>query len=575
MTGAHARPWLNEYATWTPKTLDIPNNTLVDLYENTVEKYPHRPAVWFFEKEMNYAELDRHVRAASAGLKAFGVKRGDTVAIALPNCPQHIIAIWAILRLGATVVEHNPLYTAHELTPMFQDHKARLAIVWDKQAEKLDEMRKNTPLETIIAVNMTEYMPARQRLLLKLPIPPITSKREELTQEAPNAIPWRTLLSSAMGGYGQELESCDEITTDDNALILYTSGTTGPSKGAQLTHGNMYANTLQCHSLLPDLGQSEEKMLGALPLFHVYGFTLISLLGCLVGGETLLLPAPKIPLVMDVMKKSRPTFAPGVPTIYAKIIEASKEQDVDIRGVRNGLSGAAALPAEVVEEWEELTGGQLAEGYGLTETSPVVTVNPLDGRRRPGYVGIPVPNTEVRIADPNDLDRELPYGEAGELLVKGPQVFKGYLNKPEETEQAFHDGWFCTGDQAVMEEDGFVKIVSRIKEIIITGGFNVYPGEVEDELAQHPDIEQVAVVGRPKKDGSEDVVACIVLRDGAVIDPDQLRAFAKQRLTPYKVPRTFYHFEELAQDQLGKVRRREVQKLLLDMLEKDQHKALA
>lgn len=565
-----SKAWLASYAEWTNHHLDYGEQTLLDIYNENLAKHGTWPATWFFGRQQSYHELDVQVRAAAAGLKAFGIRPGDRVAMALPNCPQHIAAFYAVLKLGAIVVEHNPLYTAHELEGLFQDHAARVAIVWDKMTATFEQLRETTPLETIISVNMTEAMPRSKQLLLRIPIPPITEQREQLTAPAPNTVPWSTLTGTAIGGDGTKLADA-EIHPEDTAIILYTSGTTGTPKGAEITHANICANVKQGVAWVPEFGNKPERMLAALPMFHIYGLTLLAALGVYVGGELILTPAPKIPLIMDIMKKHRPTWLPGVPTLYSKIIEAAEANNVDITGVHNSLSGAAALPPETVEKWESLSGGLLVEGYGLTETSPVLTGNPMNNSRRPGYIGIPFPDTEIRIANPDNLDETMPDGEPGELLARGPQVFKGYFKNPEATEKAFHDGWFCTGDMAVMESDGFIKIVSRIKEMIITGGFNVYPGEVEKVIGMHPDVVDVAVVGRPREDGSEDVVACVILRDGAALDPEGMKDFARQNLTRYKVPRTFYHFEHLAADQLGKVRRREVQADLLQRLKSGKH----
>ncbi|MGP5497072.1 long-chain-fatty-acid--CoA ligase [Corynebacterium flavescens] len=569
MSAYETRAWLQQYAEWTPATLDYGDLTLVDMYNENLSQHAVWPATWFFGRTQTYKDLDAQVRAAAAGLKAFGIRPGDRVAIALPNCPQHIAAFYAILKLGATVVEHNPLYTAHELEELFQDHKARVAIVWDKASEVFEELRETTSLETIVSVNMTEAMPRAQQLLLRIPLPPITEKRNQLTSPAPNTVPWSTLIGSAIGGDGSNLRDDGSLSPESLAVILYTSGTTGKPKGAELTHGNIASNVKMGEAWVPGLGKKPERMLAALPMFHAYGLTLIAALGVYIGGELVLTPAPKIPLIMDVMKKHTPTWLPGVPTLYSKIIAAAREKNISISGINNALSGAAALPTETVEEWENLTGGLLVEGYGLTETSPVLTGNPMNKNRRPGYIGLPFPDTDIRIGNPENLDETQPDGTPGELLARGPQVFRGYFNNPQATAESFHDGWYRTGDMAVMEPDGFIKIVSRIKEMVITGGFNVYPAEVEETLLAHPDVVDAAVVGQPRSDGSEDVVACLVLRDGAALDPEGMKEFARTRLTRYKVPRTFYHFEELAKDQLGKIRRREVQEQLLELLKKN------
>ncbi|HAT1173677.1 TPA: long-chain fatty acid--CoA ligase [Corynebacterium striatum] len=558
--------WLQHYAEWTPHSIDYGDTTLVDIYTNNLAVNAANPATYFFGKTMTYADLDAQVRAAAASLKAFGIRPGDNVAILLPNCPQHLIAFYAITRLGATVVEHNPQYTAHELESLFQDHGARVAIAWDKAACTLEKLRDVTNLETVISVNMIDEMPPLQRLALKLPFPPLKAKREALSADAPNTVPWSTFISTAIGGDGRRMKF-PEVSKDDIALILYTSGTTGKPKGAQLSHGNLAANALQVDAWAPDLGRGHEHFMAVLPMFHSYGFTMSITLGILAGAEIILLPSPQLPLIMDILKKHTPTWFPAVPTIYEKVLAAAKEEGVEVNGIRYAISGAATLPVHTVSEWETDTGGTLVEGYGLTEASPVVTCNPLTDARRAGHIGLPFPDTEVRIANPDNLDETQPDGVEGELLVRGPQVFPGYLHNEEATAATFHNGWFRTGDMAVMDEEGFIRLVSRIKEMIITGGFNVYPAEVEAIINQHPDVVNVAVVGRPRHDGSEDVVACVILREGAALDPEGLKDFCRERLTRYKVPRTFYHFEHLASDQLGKIRRREVQADLMALLE--------
>lgn len=562
MSAFETKAWLQYYPDWTPHSLDYEQTTLLDIYDNNLALKADKPATNFFGRTQTYGELDRQVRRAAAGLRAFGVRPGDKVAIVLPNCPQHIAAFYAILKLGATVVEHNPLYTAHELEKPFADHGARVVIAWDKAAPTLEKLRATTSLETIISVNMIEAMPKVQQLALRLPIPALRKSRESLSEPAPNSVPWEALIGSAIGGDGSDIDSCPEVTKDSIALILYTSGTTGAPKGAQLSHGNLFANLLQGKAWVPGLGEKDEKMLAALPMFHAYGMTMVGTLGVYIGAEMILLPTPRIDLIMKVMKKHTPTWLPGVPTIYEKIVEAAEEAGTDISGVDNAFSGASTLPVSTVERWERYTGGLLVEGYGLTETSPIIVGNPMSSNRRPGYVGIPFPDTEVRIANPENLSETMPDGEEGEVVVRGPQVFQGYLNQPEATEASFHEDWYRTGDIGVMEEDGFIRLVARIKEVIITGGFNVYPAEVEEVVTSHPDVVGAAVVGLPREDGSEEVVAAITLREGAAMDPEALKEYARERLTRYKVPRRFYHFEELPQNMMGKVLRREVQEIL-------------
>lgn len=570
------KAWLDLYPDWTPPSIDYGHGTLLDVYRRTLDSYPNRKALTFFGRSTTYAELDAKVRSTAAGLRALSVAKGDRVALLMPNCPQHVIAYWAVLHLGAIAVEHNPLYTSHELEHPFNDHGARVAIGWDKTVPVLEELRRTTPLETIIAVNMLQDLPLLMRAALALPIPKLRTSREKLHASAPQVLGFDALLHDAVGGDGRHIVADETITPDDTAVMMYTSGTTGSPKGAQLTHKGLVANILQGKAWVPGLGSEREISLGVLPMFHAYGLTIVTNLTMLIGAELVLVPAPEIPLIMKVMKSNRPTWVPGVPTLYEKIVEAAERDGANLSGVKYAFCGASTLPVSLVEKWEKLTGGRLVEGYGLTETSPIIVGNPMDGNRRPGYVGIPFPDTEVAIVDPEDPTSLRADGEEGEVIVRGPQVFSGYLNLPEATEKSFTDGpaelpegprWYRTGDVGVMEPDGFIKLVARIKEVIITGGFNVYPAEVEEVLLSHPDITDATVVGLPKHDGSEMVVAAITLADYARLDSEAYRDHCYSNLTRYKVPRAFFHLEDLPRDQMGKVRRRDVRDVLLKQLE--------
>jgi long-chain acyl-CoA synthetase len=353
-----------------------------------------------------------------------------------------------------------------------------------------------------------------------------------------------------------------ERDDQDTAVVLYTSGTTGTPKGVPLRHRNLAANVAQGRAWVPGLLEGEETFLLALPLFHAYGVTVGMLLGIDLAATLVLLPKPEVALLMDAIEREVPTFVPAVPPLYERIVDEAERRGASIKGIRYALSGAMPLPAPLVERWEAATGGLLVEGYGLTETSPVVVGNPMTTDRRPGSIGVPFPDVEVRVADPDDLEHEVPVGERGELLVRGPQVFDGYRDMPEETAAAFHDGWFRTGDIVTMDERGFITIVDRIKEVIITGGFNVYPSEVEAVLRRHPDVVDAAVVGVMHDSGSEEVVAVVVLAEGAHPSPDVLHAYARESLTGYKVPRRFVVVDALPVNAMGKVLRREVVKAL-------------
>ncbi len=549
--------WADSYAPGVPLHLDHGDTTVLDLLTSAAQNYPDRPALDFLGRGSTYAEVADEVRHVAGGLHALGVRPGDNVALVMPNCPQNVIAFFAVLRLGAAVVEHNPLYTAAELRHPFVDHGARVAIVWDKTVPVIEELRAGSALEHVVAVDMTTRLPWGKRVALRLPIAKARAARDQLTSPAPQVMQWAELASAAPLD-----ESHPRPDKDDVALLLYTSGTTGVPKGVPLLHRNLVANVAQGRAWVPGLEEGKESFLVALPLFHAYGVTVSVLLGVALAAKLVLLPKPDTGLIMEAIVREVPSFVPAVPPLYQRIVDEAERRKVSIKGIRYALSGAMPLPAALVERWEAATGGLLVEGYGLTETSPVIVGNPMTTARRPGAIGVPFPDVQIRIADSSDLDHDVAQGESGELLVRGPQVFSGYRGLPEETAAAFHDGWFRTGDVVTMSPDGFLTIVDRIKEIIITGGFNVYPSEVEAVLRTHPGVVDAAVVGLPHKHGGEEVVAAVVLVDGAAVQPDELRTHTRQGLTAYKVPRRVVFMAELPTNAMGKVLRREVARQL-------------
>lgn len=545
--------WADAYGPGVPLHLDYGETTVLDLWEHSVQQYPDRPMLDFLGRTATYSQVADKVARVAGALHRLGVRPGDNVALVMPNCPQNVVAFFAVLRLGATVVEHNPLYTAAELRHPFADHGARVAIVWDKVVPVIEELRAGSALEHLVAVDMTTELPWTKRLALRLPIGKARAARDQLTAPAPHATQWAELASTLPLD-----EAHPRPDKEDVALLLYTSGTTGVPKGVPLRHRNLVANVLQGRAWVPGLEEGKESVLVALPLFHAYGVTVSVLLGVALAAKLVLLPKPEIGLIMDAIERGVPSFVPAVPPLYQRIVDEAERRGVSIRGIRYALSGAMPLRATLVERWETASGGLLVEGYGLTETSPVIVGNPMTKARRPGSIGVPFPDVEIRIADPEDLDREVPQGERGELLVRGPQVFSGYRGMPDDTAAAFHDGWFRTGDMVTMAPDGFLTIVDRLKEIIITGGFNVYPSEVEAVIRTHAGVLDVAVVGVPHEDGGEEVVAAVVLVEGVAVRPEDLQAHSRRGLTPYKVPRRVLFVDELPTNPMGKVVRREV-----------------
>lgn len=566
MTISTPRPWLASYAEGVPEELELPKGSLYDLVEASVAEFPNNVALEFFGRETTYADMGMQIARAAEGLRLLGVQKGDTVALVLPNCPQHIVAFYAVLRIGAIVVEHNPLYTPRELRHQFEDHAAKVVIAWNNVVEHIQAFPDDVVVDTIISVDITRAMPFVTRALLRLPIARARESRTALTTKVRGTIAWEELLKS-------EPMKPEIVRPDaaDVALIQYTSGTTGQPKGATLTHLNLTSNAAQARSWVPMVTRGEGCVVYAvLPMFHAYGLTLCLTFAMSMGARLVLFPKFDPDLVLAVVKKRPATFLPAVPPIYQRLQAAARIQGVSLEGIQISISGAMPLSASVVEPWEKETGGYLVEGYGLSETSPVLMANPVGPTRVAGTVGLPLPNTEVRVVDPENPTVDRAPGEEGELIVRGPQVFSGYWKKPNETAAVFvptadgDDGtdWFRTGDIGTVDDAGFVRIVDRIKELIINGGFNVAPSEVEDILRQHPDVADVAVVGLPSERSGEDVVAAVVLAPGATLDEASIRNFARANLAAYKVPRHVYQIDELPRSLIGKVIRREVREML-------------
>ncbi|OII38375.1 long-chain fatty acid--CoA ligase [Curtobacterium sp. MMLR14_010] len=553
------RPWLAAYASGVPDDIEEQTGSLFDLVETSATRFPKFVALEFFGRTTTYADLEEQVLRAANGLRKLGVTAGDRVALVLPNCPQHVVAFYAILRLGAIVVEHNPLYTPRELRHQFEDHGARVAVVWDKSVATLQDFPADVALDAIVSVDLTRAMPRTTRLALSLPVAKARESRAKLTTKVRGTTRWDDLVSTR-----RLSKRHPRPATDDIALIQYTSGTTGTPKGAVLSHGNLMANAAQARAWIPQISAGDHSVVHAvLPMFHAYGLTLCLTFAMSIAGRLVLFPAFDPDLVLAAIKKRPPTFLPAVPPIYTRLQHAADSKKVSLKGIAIGISGAMPLSQDVIEPWEARTGGYLVEGYGLSECSPVLMANPVADSRRLGAVGLPLPSTEARVVDPDDASKVLGTDEPGELQVRGPQVFSGYWGKAEATDEVFTaDGWFRTGDIVAIDADGFVHIVDRLKELIITGGFNVAPSEVEDTLVKHPSVREVAVVGITTG-GNEQVVAAVVPTDPATFDPDALRAYAREHMAAYKVPRRVVVVEDLPRSMIGKVLRRKVRDQIL------------
>lgn len=551
------RLWAAAYDPATRRHLSYPSGTLLTEFELFTSKYASRPALDFFGARTSYAELRRAVQRVAGQLYRLGVRPGDHVALLMPTCPQHVVAYYAVLACGASVVEHNPLYTSRELAPLFADHRARLAIVWDAAAPSLQALPEQVRPATIIAIDLIAGMPLLKRLLLKLPFARARRARAQLSRPAPGTIPFGDLLAPCAPPPRHTRPAASDV-----ALLLYTSGTTGAPKGVPLTHANLLASTTQALEWVHTMVPGREVFLACLPLFHVFGCSLSMNAGLSIGAMLHLIPKPETGLILDAIKRRTPTMVIAVPPLFDRIVTGAAQRHVSLRGIRTGISGAMALRGDLTDRWEQATGGLLIEGYGLSECSPIVAGNPVNPTRRAGSIGVPFPDTQVRLADPQNPAADVGPGEPGEILVRGPQVFAGYRELPDETAEAFHEGWFRTGDVAVADEQGFLTIVDRIKEVVITGGFNVYPSEVEQAMRDRDGIADIAVVGLADERDGEQVVAAVVTRDGLLPDLEELRRSVKQRLAAYKVPRRIYLLSELPRNEMGKILRREVRSRL-------------
>jgi long-chain acyl-CoA synthetase len=555
-----------------PASVPKPTDPLHAALAGAARTYPDNPALDFFGKRTTYAQLWEQVRVAASALRARGVGPGTVVAIALPNCPQHVVAFYAVARLGGVVVEHNPTYGPEQFAHQLEDSGARVVIAWDKVAPVVAAAVDPDRVD-IIAVDMASALPWRQRLALNLPIPKARRlKREMSGKRRRDIVRWEDLLRgerplpAAVPGPGVE----------DLAVLQYTGGTTGTPKGAMLTHANLVVNATQAVAWVPSLVPGEEVFYGALPFFHAFGLTLCVTVPVRLGALLVLFPKFSVGMALAAQRRVPGTFFAGVPPMFDRLASAAfgrppavpsslapaprrRQRSVDLTSFRHAISGAMATPAEVAQRWEEATGGLLVEGYGLTETSPLSVGNPVSEARRPGTLGVPFPDTEARIADLERPERDARAGEPGELWLRGPQVFSGYWNRPEETAECLTpDGWFKTGDIVVSDGDGFFCLVDRIKEVIITGGFNVYPSQVEAHLARMREIAEVAVIGLPHSDLGERVVAAVVLRAGAVLDLDRVRAWCADQMSRYAIPEQLVLLSELPRSQVGKVLRRVV-----------------
>jgi long-chain acyl-CoA synthetase len=539
--------WLERYDEGVPAAVEYPKMPLFGFLDRAAAHYPDNRALSYLGNDMSYAELDLLVNRAANALAGLGVRRGERVALYLANTPQYVIALYGILRIGAVAVPVNPLYTGEEVARQLRDSGAQTVIVMSRFYPLVREIRERTELERVIVTNVKAYFPWLTRLLFTL-----LKEREDRVDIAPGDYELETLM-------GQSSSERPELQIDceDTALLQYTSGTTGVPKGVMLSHYNLIVNALQCRYWVRETVEGEERVLGWLPFFHSFGMTACLGFTISCAGTLVLIPNPKdLEYILKTIEKEKITMMPGVPTMYAALGSFEKTPEYDLGSIRACICGGAPLMQSVKQRFVELTGAKLVEGYGLSEAAPVTHANPIDGVNKPESIGIPMPDTRCRVVDLETGEQEVPVGEAGELIVKAPQVMKGYWRQQERSEEALRGGWLYTGDIVTMDEEGYFRVIDRKKDIIIVKGFNVSPTEVEKVICQHRHVEEAAVIGIPDAYRGEEIKAFVVTKPGKRIDEAELLAFLGERLAPFKLPRRVAFVETLPKNVMGKLLRR-------------------
>ncbi len=544
--------WHVHYPDEIPKSIDYDEKPLYSYLEESASKFPKKKALYFMGKEMDYEELFNQAKQFANYLQSIGLEKNDKVAIMLPNCPQSVISYYGILMAGGIVVQTNPLYTERELEYQVRDSETKVIICLDVLLPRVTKVQGKTDIKHKIVTGIKDYLPFPKNLIY-----PFIQKREYnmvvKAEESNDTHLWQNIMKTSEPSF-QEAEINPKT---DLALLQYTGGTTGHPKGVMLTHYNLVSNLQMCESWLYHTKNGEETILAVLPFFHVYGMTTIMNFAVKQASKIILIPKFNAEDVLKVIDKQKPTLFPGAPTIYIGLINHPDINRYDLSSIEACISGSAPLPKEVQDKFEKLTGGKLVEGYGLTETSPVTHANLVWEKRINGSIGLPWPDTDAKIFVTGS-EEEAEIGEVGELAIKGPQVMVGYWNNQEETDNVLRNGWLFTGDIGYMDEDGYFYIVDRKKDMIIAGGYNIYPREVEEVLYEHDAIQEAVVVGMPDPYRGETVKAFIVLKEGHSATEEELNQYCRKNLAAYKVPRLYEFRDELPKTVVGKILRRQL-----------------
>ncbi len=542
------RIWHRSYPSFTPAEIDFETITLPEMLTRTAERFPDQTALLYLGKKISYRHLEALVNRFARALLDIGVKKGDRVGMLLPNIPQLIIANYAVYRIGAITAMNNPLYTKSELLQQFNDSGCSVLITLDRLAPMGLKLQKNTHLHTIISCHINDYLPFPKKQLFPL----LKKDMYRKTERGESLLEFTELI----GRFPEEpLPSA--AGWEDVAALLYTGGTTGVSKGAMLTHANLSCNVQQIRCGLP-FEDGRESELAVFPFFHSAGFTGVQNLCIYAGWTDVLVPRPEPEMIVQILKKYKPTIMPGVPTIYIGLLASETFQKMDLSFIKAFMAGAAPLSTDTIRQLKDLTGAGIINVYGLTEISPMGTATPWGGKEKPGSVGTPIPGTDLKIVDLDSGETEMPPGEPGEVVFKGPQVMKGYYNRPEETAKVLKNGWLHTGDIGVLDEDGYLTIVDRKKDMIVASGYNIYPNEIDNVLLQHPKILEACVVGVPDAYRGETTKAFIVPATDQSLSEQEVKAFCREKLAAYKVPKQIELVEELPKSAVGKILRRKL-----------------
>ena len=544
-------PWLKTYPDHPKWDMDIPNGTVIDSFDQTVASRPNAIGMDFMGKPYTWAELGAAANKFAAALQQRGVKKGTKIGLFLPNCPYFLIAYYGTLKIGATVVNYNPLYAKAELAHQIEDSETDIMVTLDLKmmTDKAQTMLTDTRLNTIILCPFTDILPFPKNILF-----PIV-KRKDLAKLEPNK---RILAYNDFIDNDGTYTPAKITPETDLAVLQYTGGTTGVPKGAMLSHRNIYANAYQALVNFPETDEPA-SMLSILPFFHVFAMTLCMNMAVMAGMTILTIPRFDLKDALKIIHKKRPHYMPAVPAIFSAINNFKQLKKYDLSSLTFCISGGAPLPVEVKTKFEAKTGCTVVEGYGLTETSPVATVNPPTGENIAGSIGLPLPQTIIEIISTEDQSTPMPIGERGEVCIQGPQVMMGYYNNAEATANTIKNGRLHTGDIGIMKENGYTYIVDRIKDMIITNGYNVYPRNIEEAIYQHPSVEECIVAGLPDKQRGEIVKAWIKLKDNRTLTPEDLKTFLKERISPMEIPKRIeFRTEPLPKTMIGKLSRKDI-----------------